>query len=98
MDNYVYFGKRSHFSCLANGSVQASDALTAANFGIVPADFTAATATEEAQGYEVFIETKEANGATRGTALTALGDVVTGIVKQVMLPLKQQQLLVTLQE
>jgi hypothetical protein len=78
MDNYVYFGKRSHFSCLANGSVQVSDALTAANFGIVPADFTAATATEEAQGYEIFIETKQANASTRGTALTALKDVVTG--------------------
>jgi len=81
MDNYVYFGKRSHFSCLANGSVQASDALTAANFGIVPADFTAATATEFAQGYEIFIQTKEANGSTRGTALTALGDALTGVVK-----------------
>ena len=81
MDNYVYFGKRSHFSCLANGSVQVSDALTAANFGIVPADFTAATATEFAQGYEIFIQTKQANGSTRGTALTALGDVVTGLVK-----------------
>ena len=83
MDNYVYFGKRSHFSCLANtgGNLQKSDALTVGNFGIVPADFTAATATEEAQGYEMFIETKEANGSTRGTALTALGDVVTGLVK-----------------
>ena len=83
MDNYVYFGKRSHFSCLANtsGNLQKSDALTAANFGIVPADFTAATATEEAQGYEMFIEAKEANGDTRGTALTALGDVITGEVK-----------------
>jgi len=77
MDNYVYFGKRSHFSCLANGSVQVSDALTAANFGIVPADFTAATATEEAQGYEIFIETKQANASTRGTALTALKNAVT---------------------
>ena len=83
MDNYVYFGKRSHFSCLANtgGDLQKSDALTTANFGIVPADFTAATATEEAQGYEVFIHTGEANASTRGTALTALGDVVTGLVK-----------------
>jgi len=83
MDNYVYFGKRSHFSCLANtsGNLQKSDALTAANFGIVPADFTAATATEEAQGYEMFIHTGEANASTRGTALTALGDVVTGLVK-----------------
>tara|TARA_R110001592_G_scaffold255220_1_gene518747 strand:+ start:617 stop:1444 length:828 start_codon:yes stop_codon:yes gene_type:complete len=81
MDNYVYFGKRSHFSCLANGSVQVSDALTAANFGIVPADFTAATATEFAQGYEIFIQTKEANASTRGTALTALGDALTGVVK-----------------
>jgi len=81
MDNYVYFGKRSHFSCLANSSVQASDALTAANFGIVPADFTAATATEFAQGYEIFIQTKEANASTRGTALTALGDALTGVVK-----------------
>ena len=43
MDNYVYFGKRSHFSCLANTSsnLQKTDALTAANFGIVPANFTA---------------------------------------------------------
>tara|TARA_R100000935_G_scaffold51610_1_gene78329 strand:+ start:274 stop:1086 length:813 start_codon:yes stop_codon:yes gene_type:complete len=83
MDNYVYFGKRSHFSCLANtsGNLQKSDALTVANFGIVPADFTAATATEEAQGYEMFIHTGEANASTRGTALTALGDVVTGLVK-----------------
>ena len=83
MDNYVYFGKRSHFSCLANtgGNLQKSDALTTANFGIVPADFTAATATEEAQGYEMFIHTGEANASTRGTALTALGDVVTGLVK-----------------
>ncbi len=80
MDNYVYFGKRSHFSCLANtgGNLQKSDALTAANFGIVPADFTAATATEEAQGYEIFIHTGEANASTRGTALTALGDAATG--------------------
>tara|TARA_R100000541_G_scaffold17106_1_gene26863 strand:- start:4816 stop:5628 length:813 start_codon:yes stop_codon:yes gene_type:complete len=83
MNNYVYFGKRSHFSCLANegGDLQKSDTLTAANFGIVPADFTAATATEEAQGYEIFIHTGEANASTRGTALTALGDVVTGVVK-----------------
>tara|TARA_R110002020_G_C16242831_1_gene769244 strand:- start:53 stop:853 length:801 start_codon:yes stop_codon:yes gene_type:complete len=80
MDNYVYFGKRSHFSCLANtgGNLQKSDALTAANFGIVPADFTAATATEEAQGYEIFIHTGEANASTRGTALTALKDAATG--------------------
>ena len=83
MDNYVYFGKRSHFSCLANtgGNLQKSDALSAANFGIIPADFTAATATEFAQGYEIFIHTGEANASTRGTALTALGDVVTGLVK-----------------
>jgi len=83
MDNYVYFGKRSHFSCLANtsGNLQKSDALTVANFGIVPADFTAATATEFAQGYEIFIKTGEANDLTRGTALTALGDVLTGVVK-----------------
>lgn len=83
MDNYVYFGKRSHFSCLANTSsnLQKSDQLTAANFGIVPANFSKATATEEAQGYEIFIHTGEANASTRGTALTALGDAITGVVK-----------------
>ena len=78
MDNYVYFGKRSHFSCLANGSVQVSDALTAANFGIVPADFTAGTSTDAARGIEVLIRAGEANGSTRGTAISALTNVATG--------------------
>ena len=83
MDNYVYFGKRSHFSCLANtsGNLQKSDALTAANFGIVPANFSKGTATEEAQGFEIFIHTGEANASTRGVNLTAAGDAITGIVK-----------------
>ena len=80
MDNYVYFGKRSHFSCLANTSadLQKSDELTAANFGIVPADFTAGTSTDAARGIEVLIRTGEANGSTRGTAVSALTDVATG--------------------
>lgn len=80
MDNYVYFGKRSHFSCLANTSsnLQKTDALTAANFGIVPADFTAGTSTDAARGIEVLVHTGEANGSTRGTAVSALTDVATG--------------------
>ena len=53
-DNYVYFRKRSHFSHLANtgGNLQKSDALTAANFGIVPANFTAGASTDAARGVE----------------------------------------------
>jgi hypothetical protein len=80
MDNYVYFGKRSHFSHLANtgGALQQSDTLTAANFGIVPADFTAGTSTDAARGIEVLIHTGEANGSTRGTAVSALLDVAKG--------------------
>lgn len=79
MDNYVYFGKRSHFSHLANGSVQVSDALTAANFGIVPADRSAGIATDAAIGVEVLICTKEANASTRGADMAALLDVATGV-------------------
>ena len=79
-DNYVYFRKRSHFSCLANtgGNLQKSDALTAANFGIVPADFTAGASTDAARGIEVVIRTGEANDDTRGTAISALLDFSTG--------------------
>tara|TARA_Y100001973_G_C5146176_1_gene305540 strand:+ start:376 stop:1185 length:810 start_codon:yes stop_codon:yes gene_type:complete len=80
MDNYVYFGKRSHFSHLANTSsnLQKSDALTATNFGIVPANFSAGTSTDAVRGIEVLIVAKEANGSTRGTAISALKDVATG--------------------
>ena len=79
-DNYVYFRKRSHFSCLANtgGNLQKSDALTAANFGIVPANFTAGASTDAARGIEVVIRTGEANDDTRGTAISALLDFSTG--------------------
>ena len=79
-DNYVYFRKRSHFSCLANtgGNLQKSDALTAANFGIVPANFTAGASTDAARGIEVVIRTGEANDDTRGTAVSALLDFSTG--------------------
>lgn len=80
MDNYVYFGKRSHFSCLANTSadLQKSDELTAANFGIVPANHTAGSSTDAARGIEVLIHTGEANASTRGTAVSALKDVAKG--------------------
>ena len=79
-DNYVYLRKRSHFSCLANtgGNLQKSDALTAANFGIVPANFTAGASTDAARGIEVVIRTGEANDDTRGTAISALLDFSTG--------------------
>ena len=54
-DNYVYFRKRSHYSHLANtgGALQKSDTLSAANFGIVPADFTAGASTDAVRGIEV---------------------------------------------
>ena len=80
MDNYVYFGKRSHFSHLANTSsnLQKSDTLTAANFGIVPADRSAGIATDAAIGVEVLIVAKEANASTRGADISALKDVATG--------------------
>lgn len=79
-DNYVYFRKRSHFSCLANtaGNLQKSDALTAANFGIVPADFTAGASTDAVRGIEVVIRTGAATADTRGTAISALLDFNTG--------------------
>lgn len=80
MDNYVYFGKRSHFSHLANtgGALQQSDQLTAANFGIVPADRSAGIETDAAIGIEVLIVAKEANASTRGGDISALKDVATG--------------------
>ena len=79
-DNYVYFRKRSHFSCLANtgGNLQKSDALTTANFGIVPATFTAASSTDAIRGIEVVIYTNEANESTRGANISALLDFNTG--------------------
>lgn len=78
MDNYVYFGKRAHFSCLSNGD-QNSDALTAANFGIVPADRAYNDgSTEAAVGIEVFIRALSTANDTRGTALASQGDAVTG--------------------
>lgn len=78
MDNYVYFGKRAHFSCLSNGD-QNSDALTAANFGIVPADRAYNDGLAEAAvGIEVFIRALSTANDTRGTALAAQGDAVTG--------------------
>ena len=78
MDNYVYFGKRAHFSCLSNGD-QNSDALTAANFGIVPANRAYDDgSTEAAVGIEVFIRALSTANDTRGTALAAQGDAVTG--------------------
>ncbi len=81
MDNYVYFGKRSHFSHLANtgGALQKSDELTAANFGIVPANFTAGSSTDAARGIEVVIRTGEANASTRGANISALLDFNTGL-------------------
>ena len=76
MDNYVYFGKRSHFSHLSNGN-QNSDTLTAANFGIVPADRAYNDgSTEAAVGIEVFIRSLADADDARGTALTT--DPVTG--------------------
>jgi hypothetical protein len=78
MDNYVYFGKRSHFSHLSNGN-QNSDELTAANFGIVPADRAYNDGlTEAAVGIEVFIRALSTANDTRGTALASQGDAVTG--------------------
>ena len=78
MDNYVYFGKRAHFSCLSNGN-QNSDALTAANFGIVPANRAYNDGLAEAAvGIEVFIRALSTANDTRGTALASQGDVVTG--------------------
>ena len=70
MDNYVYFGKRSHFSHLSNSN-QNSDALSAANFGIVPADRAFDDGlTEAAVGIEVFIRSLANADSARGTALT----------------------------
>lgn len=78
MDNYVYFGKRSHFSHLSNSN-QNSDTLTAANFGIVPGDRAYNDGlTEAAVGIEVFIRALSTANDTRGTALAAQGDAVTG--------------------
>lgn len=78
MDNYVYFGKRSHFSHLSNSN-QNSDTLNAANFGIVPADRAYNDGlTEAAVGIEVFIRALSTANDTRGTALAAQGDAVTG--------------------
>ena len=79
MDNYVYFGKRSHFSHLSNtsGDLQNSDELTAANFGIVPANRAYNDgSTEAAVGIEVVIRQLANADDTRGTALTT--DFVTG--------------------
>jgi hypothetical protein len=79
MDNYVYFGKRSHFSHLSNtsGDLQNSDALTAANFGIVPANRAYDDGlTEAAVGIEVVVRQLAAADDSRGTALTT--DFVTG--------------------
>ena len=80
MDNYVYFGKRSHYSHLANTSsaLQKSDTLNAGNFGIVPANRSAGIATDAAIGVEVLIVAKEANASTRGADISALLDVASG--------------------
>ena len=80
-DNYVYFRKRSHYSHLANtgGALQKSDTLSAANFGIVPANFTAGSSSDAVRGIEVVIRTGEANGSTRGTAISALLNFNTGV-------------------
>jgi len=78
MDNYVYFGKRSHFSHLSNTSsdLQNSDELTAANFGIVPANRAYNDGlTEAAVGIEVIVRQLANADSTRGTALTT--DFVT---------------------
>jgi hypothetical protein len=76
MDNYVYFGKRSHFSHLSNSN-QNSDTLAAANFGIVPADRAYNDgSTEAAVGIEVFIRSLANADDARGSALTT--DAVTG--------------------
>jgi hypothetical protein len=79
MDNYVYFGKRSHFSHLSNtsGDLQNSDELTAANFGIVPAPRAYNDGlTEAAVGIEVIVRQLADADSTRGSALTT--DFVTG--------------------
>jgi len=76
MDNYVYFGKRSHFSHLSNGN-QNSDTLSTTNFGIVPANRAYNDGlTEAAVGIEVFIRTLGAAASTRGSAYT--NDFVSG--------------------
>jgi hypothetical protein len=79
-DNYVYFRKRSHYSHLANTGValQKSDTLSTANFGIVPADFTAASSTDAVRGIEVVVIANEANASTRGVNISALLDFNTG--------------------
>lgn len=80
-DNYVYFRKRSHWSNLANtsGNLQKSDTLNVANFGIVPANFTAASSTDAIRGLEVVIYTAAATASTRGANISALLDFNTGI-------------------